>query len=128
MQKTAAVEAYYCFLKRAEGASGFEEQYLTLPEIQELQQQADINAFQDPFYESPLERKRKMQGAGATIGSGAGILGGALTGALVPKSTLGKVIGGIGGGLGGMSLGGLGGWGVGSMLARSSMGIDYPKE
>jgi hypothetical protein len=132
MQKTAAVEAYRRFLKRAEQEQQIDpemlEQYLSMPQIQEMQQQADLDAFGDPNYESPLERKRKMQGAGSAIGSGAGMLGGALSGALIPKSTLGKVIGGVGGGLGGLGLGGLGGWGAGSLLARARMGRDYPEE
>lgn len=132
MQKTAAAEAYRRFLKSAEQEypmyPEMAEQYLAYPEIQALQEQADLDAFQDPHYESPLERKRKIQGAGSSIGSGAGLLGGALTGALLPKSTLGKVVGGIGGGLGGMSLGGVGGWGLGSLLARSRMGAEYPEE
>lgn len=132
MQKTAALSAYWRFVKRATQYGG-EEWSNDLSEdqirqlIRESNMQADIDDFQDPNYESPLERKRKMQGVGTTIGSGAGLLGGALTGALLPKSTVGRVLGGIGGGIGGFGLGGLGGWGIGSLLARARMGEEYPK-
>lgn len=129
MQKTAAQLAYARFRKYAEGYPVWGgDEYLTYPEIQELQQQADIDAFQNPYYESPLERKRKMQGTGASIGSGAGLLGGALAGSLIPKSTLAKIIAGTAGGLGGLSLGGLGGWGAGTLLAKHRMGEEYPEE
>lgn len=146
MQKTAAQQAYRRFCKQAAGDMGgygydpYAEEQGQNPEeeammqqqlmaaLQEAQQQDELNAFQDPNYESPLERKRKMQGAGGAIGSGAGLLGGALSGSLIPKSGIGKALGGIGGGVGGMALGGLGGWGLGSLLARARMGQDYPEE
>jgi hypothetical protein len=139
MQKTAAQQAYYRFMKQAEGEGEYQDYgydpYQQAAE-QELLQSVlsaedvppEYDPFQDPNYESPLEQKRKMQGAGGAIGSGAGLLGGALTGSLVPKSKLMKALGGVGGGLGGMALGGLGGWGIGSILAKARMGENYPEE
>jgi hypothetical protein len=147
MQKTAAQEAYFRFCKRAEGgydsapyeeamkqkqmldqaiAEAEFERIFSSPQAQEADEQSA--AFADPYYESPLERKRKIQGAGGAIGSGAGLLGGAVAGSMIPRSTLARALGGIGGGLGGMALGGLGGWGLGSLLAKSRMGQDYPEE
>jgi hypothetical protein len=106
MQKHAAAEAYSRFLKQA------------APEMP----QSDIDAFNDPSYASPLERKRQFQGAGSMIGSGAGMLGGALAGAMFPKSKLFKILGGVGGGLAGSALGGLGGWGLGGLLSKLPQG------
>lgn len=147
MQKTAALEAYARFCKQAEGDYGGDpydeeaqqkqmldqaiaeaefERIFSSPQSQEEDDQAA--AFADPYYESPLERKRKMQGAGGAIGGGAGLLGGAVAGSMIPKSTLARALGGVGGGLGGMALGSMGGWGLGSLLARSRMGQDYPEE
>jgi len=129
MQKTAAQQAYARFLKAAQEEASPDYPWGMIDEqaLQELLQQQELNDFQDPNYESPLERKRKMQGTGASIGSGAGLLGGALAGATMPSSAVGKVVGGLGGGLGGLALGGLGGWGAGTLAAKARMGEEYPK-
>lgn len=147
MQKTAALEAYVRFCKQAEGDYGPDpyaeerqqkqllDQSIAEAEFERIfsspQSQAEDEeaaAFADPYYESPLERKRTMQGAGGAIGVGAGLLGGSLAGMSLPKSLWAKALGGVGGGFGGMALGGLGGWGAGSLLARARMGQDYPEE
>lgn len=137
MQKIAAQQAYHRFLKQAEEEyqdDGYDpsQQESAQEMLQRILMAEDVppeyDSFQDPNYESPLEQKRKMQGAGGAIGSGAGLLGGALSGAMIPKSKLMKALGGVGGGLGGMALGGLGGWGIGSLLAKARMGENYPEE
>jgi hypothetical protein len=146
MQKTAAQQAYRRFVKRAQGeyeGQGWSDN-LSEDQIRQLMEEAEMadranssgpplgrlidpDAFMDPNTTSPLERKRGTQGAGAAVGMGAGLLGGALTGAIAPKRTISKILGGIGGGIGGAALGSLGGWGVGSLLAKSRMGSEYPQ-
>jgi hypothetical protein len=147
MQKTAAQMALFRFQKVAEGnfdanayledlrQRQFLEQAIEDAEVdrmlsspEALQEDEQSAAFADPSYESPLERKRRIQGTGSLIGSGAGMLGGAIGGSMLSKNPLLRVAGGVGGGLGGLALGSLGGWGLGSLLARARMGHDYQEE
>lgn len=127
MQKTAALQAYRRhFVKCALMHQGENwPDYMSPEEVDEILAYADYTP--DIDSPDPMTRKRTYEGAGATLGSGVGLLGGALAGSHIPRGALRKILGGVGGGLGGLALGGLGGFGIGNLIARSRMGREFPK-